>query len=231
MLSILALLATTAFASPEKFIAVTGQCSRQSPPDRGEINLMVEHKEDSPSSATSKATKAYEKLRAEIKKLNLKDMQLQTSGFSVMPEYDYVGGKQKLRGYRASMGIQVETSEINRLGEVIEVAGKQGIQNASGLQTFMSPERAREVHESCLEEAVKNARLKAERMAKAGSAKIGDVLTIEEFKIERPGPPMPMAGAKMAFASAESAGGDAAPGIETRSETVKVTVHVSFALK
>jgi uncharacterized protein len=212
----------------EKYISVRGVCSKRISPDRGSINLMAEVNEANSSEAMAKATKLYEKVRNEVKKLNLKDIQTQTTQAQVNPEYDYTNGKQKLRAYRASMGLEVETSEISRMGEVLDLAAKAGLQNLSGFRTFLSPEKYREVREGCLEEALRNARSKAEKMAKAVGMKIGEALVIEEFEGDsaRPPVPIPMAYAKSA-AMSESA---PAAGIETRSESIQTDVHASFQL-
>ncbi len=216
-------------AADTKFVSVSGYCMKRVSPDRGTLNMSAEAKEDDPTAASQKATKLYDKLRAEVKKLNLKDTQMQTSHYNVHPEYDYNNGKQKLRGYRATMGIEIETADISRMGELIDTAAKLGIQNAGGFNTFLSPEKQRETHEGCLEEAIKNARSKAEKLARAGGAKLGDVLTIEESRSERrpPSPPIMLKAASMELAS-DSGGG---AGIETKNAAVEVTVAVSFALK
>lgn len=216
-----------AVATPPKFVAVTGHCQKQVTPDRAGLNLTAEVREANAGDAASKVTKQYERLRIDIKKLNLKDQELQTSNYQVRPEFDYSNGKQKLKGYVASLGIELETSEISRIGEVIELATKNGVQNAGGFRTFLSQGKEKETHEGCLEEAIRNARSKAEKMAKAGGTRLGEVLTIEEFKnlIRPPEPPM------MMDAMAGAAKAMAAPGIETRSLPTDVTVYVSFALQ
>lgn len=214
------------YASNIKFVAVTGQCSREVPADRASLVLNAEVNDSSSGGASAKATKLYDKMRNEVKKLGLKNMQLQTSVYSVQPEYDYDKGKQRLRGYKAQMGLEVETSEIERMGEVIELGTKLGLQNVSGLRTFLSVSKRREEHEACLEEAIKNARAKAERMAKAGSAKLGEILTIEEQKLTGSPRPPEMYAAKMSMAPESSA-----PTVESRSQEIDVTIHVSFKLQ
>lgn len=210
-----------------RFIAVSGHCMKRVSPDRGTLQLTAEARESDPGKASSKATGLYEKLRADIKKLSLKDGQLQTTTYNVSPEFDYKNGKQTLRHYRAAMGIEIETSELQRMGELIQVAGRLGIQNAGGFNVFLSAEKRKEVYEGCLEEAIQNARSKAERMAKAGGSKLADVLTIEEHKSDRrpPEPPMMMKAAAM---DSEMGG---APAIESKNLGIEVQVAVSFGLK
>lgn len=205
-------------------VATIGFCEREVAPDRAGLVLTVEARENAAGAAGAKASKQYEKLRGEIRKLKLADMKLQTSHYNVQPLYDYENGKARARGYQAVMSLDLETSEIARMGEVIELVSKLGVQNVSQLNMFLSPEKQRSEHEGCLEEAVRNARQKAERLAKAEGAKVGPVQTIEESKRmdSSPVPPMPM----MAMAKSESG-----PVMETRAQRVQVTVHATFSLK
>ena len=221
-----------AHAAPaEKFVSVTGQCSRQSSPDRGSVTLTAETTDKTAAEASEKVTKLYEKVRAEVKKLKLADAQLQTTNYNVFAEYDYSSGKQKLRGYKAQMGLHIETSEIAKLGDVMAIATKNGVQNVSGLSTYLSITKSREEHEACLEDAVKNARLKADRMAKAGGAKVGEVLVLEEYQRARAEYPVVGGQSKaMSFASAEG-NSPPPPTMEARQQDIAVTVYVTFSLK
>ena len=233
ILLITALLAGTAHAaSADKFVSVTGQCSRQSSPDRGSVTLTAETSEKTAAEASEKVTKLYEKVRAEVKKLKLADAQLQTTNYNVYADYDYNSGKQKLRGFKAQMGLHIETSEIAKLGDVMAIATKNGVQNVSGLSTYLSITKSREEHEACLEDAVKNARLKADRMAKAGGAKVGEVLALEEYQRARAEHPAIGGAAKStSFALAEGESSPPPPTMETRQQDVAVTVYVTFSLK
>jgi uncharacterized protein YggE len=124
------------------------------------------------------------------------------------------------------MGLQVVTSEISRLGEVTALAPKFDIQRAEALMTFLSREKSKEQAEECLVVAIQNARDKASKMAKAASASVGDVLTIDENGASTPMPMMARANMMMADSGAEMA-----PKIESRSEEIHVSVLVKFALK
>jgi uncharacterized protein YggE len=229
MISLVAILLSQAVAA-ERFVAVTGQCSREAAPDRASIVLTAEAREADAGTAGEKVTKLYEKLRAEVKKMKLADVKLQTSQYTVYPQQEYDNqGRAKKKFFMAQMGLEVETSDISKMGDVISVATKLGIQNVGGLNTFLSVVKSREEMEACLEDAVKNAHMKAERMVKASGAKVGEVTSLQEFRSETPGP-VPMYAMGEA-AMADSSSKAAAPSIEAKKQDINVTVHVSYSIK
>lgn len=200
-------------------------------PDRGSVTLVAQFVNKSGQIASKKAMETYEQIRKAVQQLKLKNLELQTSEYNMHEESDYVNNRQVLRGYRASLGLQVSTSEINRLGEVAALTSKFEINRVEGLQTFLSEEKTKETQEACLVEAVGNAHDKAEKMAGAASAKVGEVVSIVEGSSSdnsEPPPPgrMMMANAKMMDAQAEGA-----PGLESKSSVISVNVNVKFALK
>lgn len=229
MIWLAAVLLTQSLAA-ERFIAVTGQCSREAAPDRASIVLTAEAREPDAGTAGEKVTKLYEKLRAEIKKMKLPDVKLQTSQYTVYPQQEYDNqGRVKKKFFLAQMGLEIETSDVSKMGDVIATGTKLGIQNVGGLNTFLSTVKSREEMEACLEDAVKNARTKADRMAKASGAKVGEVLSLEEFKSAVPGP-APIA-YQLSAKSEAMMDGAAAPGIEAKKQDINVTVHVSYSIK
>ncbi len=223
---LIVLLSSQAAFAESKFVSASGHCSRKTAPDRASVVLSSEIRNANPKVAANEATELYEKARAEVKKLNLKDLQVQTSAYEVNPEYNYERpNKPKVTGYVAQLGLTVETSELPRVSEVIAIATKLGLQRVGQLQTFLSTAKLKTEQEACLEEAVRNARAKAEKMALAAGSKLGGVISLSEGSAQVPQPVFAMAGQERAMADSPS------PQIETRAQDVSVTVQASFALK
>jgi uncharacterized protein len=209
-------------------VTVTGTCIRSTLPDRGAVTVVADVLAQNLQEASKKSTEQYEAVRKAVQKLNLKDLELSTSESSFQEEREWRSDKSVFKGFRARLGLRVSTSETSRLGEVIAIAAKQNIRQVSGLSMFLSPEKTKVERESCLEEAVRNARAKAETVAKAASAKIGRVLTVTEgvrqeevvrpFGVDK----------RMAMGVAEDA--SQAPMIETAAEKISVEVVASFGL-
>ena len=219
-------------ATDTKGITVSGSCIKRSQPDRGSVILVAQFVNKSGSAAAKRAMETYELLRKAVQQMKLKNLELQTSEYNLQEEFDYQNNKQVSRGYRASLGLQVITSEIGRLGEVAALSSKYEVNRVEGMSTFLSEEKTKEMEEACLVEAIRNARDKAEKMASAASAKVGEVIAIDENADNgRPSPApyqIAAASAKM-MNSAEMA--SSAPNIESKSSVISVNVQVRFALK
>jgi uncharacterized protein YggE len=127
------------------------------------------------------------------------------------------------------MGLRVQTSEISRIGEVIELAAKHQIKHVEGLVTPLAPETLKREQEACLEEATQNAKSCAQKLASAAGAGLGQVLTLSENWSSMPRPMMNYAvRGKIMEADAMGAG---APQIEAGREQLSVTVQAAFELK
>jgi len=163
-----------------RMVSVNGACLRSVQPDRGSITVTAQNLDFDLQKAAKKTTEAYEKLRKAVQKLGLKNLELSTSEYDLSEVREWEKDKQVFKGFRSRMGLTVTTTEISRLGEIIVIAGAQNLREVSRLQTFLSPEKQKVERETCLEEAVKNARAKADAIAKAAGARVGRVLTVNE---------------------------------------------------
>ena len=159
-------LLSTSIASAGQ-LSVSGQCQKEVTPDRVSVTLTSRALEKDPKSASAKASAQYEKLKAELKKLNLKDSRINTSGFNVSQEWDYNNGKRSLRGYSATVSLTSETSEVSRTGEILDLAARLNVEEVGTPSTYLSPALAKSEYESCLDVAIKHAKDKAASMAAA----------------------------------------------------------------
>lgn len=216
-------------AADVRSVTVSGNCTKRVEPDRGTITLIAEFNDKTAQSASKKAMETYEQIRAEVKKMKLKDLELQTSNYSVAEDIAWENNKQVKRGFRASLGLQVSTSEISRLGDVLALSSTLKINRVENLSTYLSAKKSKEEREACLVEAIGNAKSKAEKMTTAASAKVGSVLSIDET--DGGSIPTPRYMAKAQAMSAVSDESSIAPGIESQPETVTVNVQVRFAIQ
>lgn len=221
-----------AFAvSDLRTVSVSGNCIKKVSPDRGTVTLVSQYTEKDAKTASQKAMATYEKIRQAVQKMKLKDLELQTSEYSVQEQFEYINNKSTSKGMRASLGLQITTSEISKLGEIIALSQQFEINRVTDLNTFLSAEKSKETREDCLVEAIKNARSKAEKMAESARAKVGNVQLIDENPNRSIGNESAYAMMDEAAESPQSRGTSLAPGIESKPELVSVNVLVKFELK
>lgn len=214
----------------DREVSVSGTCVRQVTADRGAVTLTAQAVHDDLKTAIRMATEAYEKTLSAVKRLNLEAVDIKTSEYSVAEWKEWENKRSVFKGYRARMGMRVASASIQRLGEAIAIAAREGLTDVGELTLFVSSEKALQERLACLEEAAQNARTKADRLAKTLNAAIGEAVSIseEQARMPSPRPLMAMQRAK----GLEAAGDDiSAPSIEAGGQELTVTVQVVFSLR
>jgi hypothetical protein len=208
-------------------ISVLGECLTQVSQDRASVTVASTVVARTPKEASEQAVRAHEVLRAEIKKLQLKDSSAETAGYSVFEECSYPEGKKVCTGYRARLATRFETSEIGRIGEVIALASKGGAEEVSDLRTIISPQLMQQEREGCLELATRNAYAKAQKIAQGAGVRLGKLISVSEGGAGEP-PVMPFPrGVAMESMMVKSV----TPTIESKPEDVRVAVSAVYAIE
>lgn len=183
----LLILSTNAFALDVPQITVQGNCDMKVTPDRGTITFTAENQSKDQKEAVKKTNEQINKLKEEIKALNLKELELKNTNYSVNPIREYEKDRLVDKGIRAALTLEVVTSEISRLGETMLLASKLGFKNVGSLQTFLSTEKSQEEYLKCLDIAADDARAKARQLGKKLGFQVGDVIGLNENpSISRP---------------------------------------------
>lgn len=215
-----------------KQITVSGECTHVVSPDRGSMTLTVSFQSMDLAKATKDASESYERLSSAIKKLSLKNFNMRTSEYSVNEIRRWENNKEVMKGYEARMGLWVSTSEINRMGEVIAIASREKVKDVNSLQTYLSDEKQLQEEVACLEDAAKNARQKAEKLAGALNTRIGGVVMISESGRTLPSWPRPVFQKSFAVRSmAMDASAESAPNVEAGQQNLSLSVQVTFEIK
>lgn len=221
------LLATSpALAQKENLpvIVTTGEAEVKRPPDRAWVTINAESRSKDPREAQRQNVSAMDAVMAKLKGMNLGDDAIRTIAYELHPEYDYVEGRQILRGYVARNSIEVRIDDISRVGDVLGVSVGSGATSVGGLRFGLKDREAAE--REALRLAVADARARADAAAAGAGVQISGVLRVEEQRMSTPEPPRPM---MRQMATAEYAQADAPPispgTIEIRS-VVTLTVMI-----
>jgi uncharacterized protein len=165
---------------------------------------------------------------AAMKAFGIEDRDLQTSGFSINPQYQYPKENEpqtppKIVGYQVQNGLTVRVRDLTRLGEVLDQAVTLGV-NSGGNVTFGNDNTDKALEDARVS-AMKKAVAKATLLVEAAGAKLGKIVSINE-NFDRP-MPMPMM-AKAAMADA--AGAPESVPVAGGENTYSVTVNVAFEI-
>ena len=219
-----ALLSFSALASDET-VQVQGKCEVKVSPDRGMITFTVENQSKDQAEAVKKTTAQMEGFRSEILALKMKNSELHNGTYEVAKVQEYVKDRMVDKGFRATMSLELTTSEIERIGEATQAASKHKITNVGSLSTFLSLEKSREEYLKCLDIAAEDARNKAQQLAKKLGFSVGGVQTIIENPISTPSFAMAPRFERMSKTM------DATPTIDASQLTFSTQLSVSFYVK
>jgi uncharacterized protein YggE len=193
-------------------------------PDQAEIDLGVVTQAATAQLAGQQNAQRLSAVLAELKKLLPAGTDIQTSNYSLNPNYRYnpQGGKPTIDGYQASNTVRITLNDLTLVSRVIDTATKAGTNSINRVQFKLKDEA--QVRAQALGQAAQQARGNAEAMARAMKLTLGGVLLVEEGS---PTIVQPMVMQEMAMrAKAADAPTPVEPGeIEVRA-TVTVTMRV-----
>ncbi|RAX40757.1 SIMPL domain-containing protein [Rhizobium tropici] len=189
--------AAAAFAEDAKpreaVITVTGEGHATTAPDMAVVTLSVVQQAKAAQDALDQNSKAMGAVLATLKESGIAERDLQTSGFSIQPQYTYPNDKDGrgqppvLTGYQVTNGLTVRVRDLSKLGGLLDQAVKLGINQGGDIQ--FTNDKPDTVLEEARKKAVADAAAKAKVLTDAAGVKLGRVIAIHEGGVAAPPQP------------------------------------------
>ena len=193
----IALLATTlpAWAGT---ISIAGRGEVQAAPDMAMITSGVTTQGATAREALDANTAAMAELLAELKAAGIEPRDIQTTGFSVSPNYVYTDARDsngytlppKINGYQVANTVTVVVRDLEDLGSILDRSVTVGANTVNGVSFSVSD--TTEVYNEARRKAFADARAKAELYAEVAGATLGELEAIRESQGFDGPQPMPM---------------------------------------
>jgi uncharacterized protein YggE len=215
------LLAAPALAEdvPPAAISVTGEATVSAPPDLAQIDAGVSTEAKTAREASEANNAAMGKVLLALKGAGIEEKDFQTSRLSLQPQYaPNRTGPNAMVGYRAANRVTIKLRDVTKVASTIDLLVAAGANELGGINFMVS--MASKLLDDAREQAIADARRKAEIYARAAGVTLGSPVSISEEGGLGPAPFRKMAGGMAASAPV-------APG----EETLHVTVSVSWAIK
>ncbi len=211
-------------------ISVNGQGKVFAKPDMVTFSITVSERRDTTSDALDAANEKISKVQDALKSEGVDEKNIQTSNFSIYPEYDWQRDQQTLLGYRASQTLTIEIKDIDekatKAATVIDKVSE--IQQIEISSIAFDIEDKTELFSLAREEAFKKAKQKAEELANLGDVELLKPISITDSNIDY-NPPVFSNYAKLAVDQAESSAGSTS--ISTGQLELNITVEVVFGIE
>ena len=157
---------TNLFPSREKVISVTGVATATVDPDLLIVTLGVETQKDTAKDAFATNSESMNAIVSAIRLLGISDDDLSTSQLDIRPVYEeYVEDdkyRQELVGYRVTNALTIKTDQLDSAANIVDTAVDAGANMVHSVHFTLAPETQLEIKDDLLEQAVINAKTKAE---------------------------------------------------------------------
>ena len=202
-------------------ISVSGEATISAAPDLAQIDAGVASDAKSAKEASDANNAAMGKVLLALKGAGIPEKDYQTSRLSLQPQYgqNKSTGASPVVGFRASNRVTVKIRDVTKVAGIIDTLVSAGANDIGNISFEVT--QASKLLDDAREQAVADARRKAEIYAKATGVTLGAPLSVSEG-----GAPVPLFKARMAMPQM-AAPAAVAPG----EETLSVTVNVTWAIK
>jgi len=208
-------------------ITVSAQGKTTVTPDLAEVSFSVVSQGADPKALSTDNNKKITSVMQFVNSQNIATSDIKTTAYDLQPNYQYnrETGQSTIFGYTLTQTVALKIRDLTKVADVLGGLAPLGVNNISGVNfTFDDPEK---FIAAARTDAFNQVKEKAQSMASAAGASLGEVITISE----NGNPPVPIFYGAMAQ-GAKVGGVDSAPTppIQPGSQDVTDSVTVTYAL-
>lgn len=188
----------TSSSTDERIISVTGTATTSVEPDMLVITFGVETQEVTARQALDTNSQTMNEIIDAIQLTEIVADEISTSRFNIHPVYEGYEDeitkrwKQELTGYRVTNTITVETINLDLAADIIDSAVIAGANRVDNVSFTLSPEKHLQLKDKLIEQAIMNAKTKAENALAPLDYSITGVKAVSLSEFGMFPPPMPM---------------------------------------
>lgn len=220
---------------PFNTITVSGEGESAAIPDIASITFTVQETAPTVAAAQEAATKKTDAALAALGTLEVAEEDIKTVSYQVYPQYEnqqcFMGrcpqGTPKISGYQVSQSVEVKVRDTAKVSEVLAQLGTIGVQNVAG-PNFMVDDDS-DIAQEARDNAIADAREKADRLADQLGVRLGDVVSYYEETGAMPYNEYGYGGTMMDM-KVSAVAPQATPTLPAGQEERKVTVQVTYRI-
>lgn len=157
-------------------VSVSGSAQVALKPDIAYVTLGVLSADSDFKKAGAANDTAMAKVLSAVKAQGVEDKDIQTVNYSINPRYSADG--KTITGYEVNNSVRVKVRSLDKLGAVLSDATTAGANSAYGLSFDVEDREA--AYNQALTMAIKDAKQRAETLAKSAGTTLGTVLSVSE---------------------------------------------------
>jgi len=158
-------------------VSVSGNSEVFSQPDLVSVYISVETTNLSAEDSKNANSEISKKVAEELGSLGFEDSEIETVQYNIYPDYSWETGQQRLNGYKTINQLKVKTDDFDLTGKIVDAAVDNG-----ALVSYINFEFTQETENALkvqtIEAATKDAKTKAEAVARGADKKLGKLVSI-----------------------------------------------------
>lgn len=216
------------------YITVSGTGEAVAVPDLATFSFSSNEVAKTVNVARDAAAVSINKAIDILKKSNIAESDIKTTGYSIAPKYEYntgdcniyrcAGGKQIFIGYEVSQTIQVKVRDINKVGQLFADISASGVKNVGDISFTVESQEL--LKSQARNEAISKARKQADDLADSLGVKLVRISSFNEGGAY-PMPYYAKGGDMMEIASASSP----APSIPAGEQKIVSNVSITYQIR
>jgi len=150
-------------------------------PDMAIVDAGISINRPTVQAAQDQANTVINAVSEAVKDLGVDEEDIQTSNYSIFPQYDYTaGGSGRITGYQVNINLTLKVRNIDQANQVVDAATTNGANTIGGIRLTVNEDREKELLQQARELAVAEAKSKAESLALAAGISLGRIINIQE---------------------------------------------------
>lgn len=167
-------------------VLTTGSAELSVPADMATLNFNIAVQDKETQVARQGVDARVASFVGALQGAGFKSQDLTAGNLTLFPEYLYSSGQPpKPNGYKASRDVSVRLYQLDRLGQIIDIALKSGLTAVQSIQYGVKDQS--ELQNKVRQQAITDSQSKAAELAKAYGAKLGKVYSIQ-YQTQTPTP-------------------------------------------
>lgn len=163
-------------------LTVQGESQFDVAPDLAKVQFAIETRSTTAQDAQLRNREIQDEIKKALNRVGVSSSDVETTNYNVQRwyEWDYKENKQIDKGYIVSNNFVVKTTDLQKVGDILDAGIQAGANRVDSISFELSEEKQRQVKQEALRKAATNARDKAVALAEGSGVRLGAVKSISE---------------------------------------------------
>lgn len=164
----------------ENTINVQGTSELSFKPDQAEVWAGISILKPNAADAQAAANTVINDIIDSLRYKGIQESDISTEQLNLYEEKAWENNVYVSKGWRATQTLKVKTTDLTKVGTIVDVAVTNGANTINNINFGLSPAKEQEYKKQAISDASKNAKDKAQTIADSLGVQLGDIKSVSE---------------------------------------------------